>query len=129
MRKWLLIAALAVSSTPAIAADPCIRHDDIHNWTPLNDKTILVEDYRHQKAMLKLIGTCSDLGYHESLAIQSHTAGFGIACIERGDTITTRNSGLHGKCAIVSILPYSGSMNRKDRGESQDQDTHHHIGY
>ena len=127
MRNWLLAAAFIATSTPAFATDPCIRHDDIHNWTVLNDRTILVEDYRHQKAVLKLIGTCSDLGYHESLAIRSHTGGFGIACIERGDTITTRNSGLHGTCAIVSILPYSGSMNRKDSGESQD--THHHIGY
>jgi hypothetical protein len=128
MRKWLFAAALIATSTPAFATDPCIRHDDIHNWTALNDKTILVENYRHQKAMLKLIGTCSDLGYHESLAISSHTAGFGIACIERGDTITTRNSGLHGTCAIVSISPYNGSMNRKNPGEGNDTGQHH-TGY
>jgi hypothetical protein len=121
MRKWVLIAALAATSTPAWAGDPCIRHDDIHNWIPVNDKTILVEDHWHHRAMLKLIGTCSDLGFHESLAIQSHTEGFGIACIERGDTITTRNSGLHGKCAIVSILPYNGSMNRKDWNNDTSQ--------
>jgi hypothetical protein len=126
MRKWLLIAAFAVTSSPALAGDPCIRHDDIHNWTPVNDRTILVEDHWHKKVMLKLIGTCSDLGYHEALAIQSHDAGFGIACIERGDTITTRNSGLHGKCAIVAILPYEGSMNRKDW--SNDSSQHKPIG-
>ncbi|HUO90727.1 MAG TPA: DUF6491 family protein [Rhizomicrobium sp.] len=125
MRKWLLTAALIAAATPAFAADPCIRHDDIRNWVPLNDRTIVVENHWHQKAMLKLIGTCSDLGYHESLAIRSHTAGFGIACIERGDMITTRNSGLHGTCAIVSISPYSGSMNLHDR----DTGDHHHIGY
>jgi hypothetical protein len=30
--------------------------------------------------------------------------------VERGDTITTRNSGLHGTCAITSITPYNGPM-------------------
>jgi hypothetical protein len=118
MHKWILIAALAATSTPAFAADPCIRHDDIRNWTALDDRTVILENYSHKKAMLKLVGTCYNLRYYEALAIRSRNGG--VSCVERGDTVINRNSGTYGTCAIISITPYTGPMTTKPQASQSD---------
>jgi hypothetical protein len=102
MRKLILIAGAVtmLSGTPAFADSSCIRHDDIYNC-----KSIVLENYRHQKVLLKLIGTCGDFKFHESLAISAR-GETGLSCVQPGDTIVTRNSGFQGRCAVVSVAPY-----------------------
>ncbi len=132
MRTSLLLAAAAVLlASPALAApgSTCIRHDQIDNWTALSDKQVVLEDISHHKVLVKLIGTCSDLKFHETLAVGGHGVT-GLSCVEPGDTITTRNNGLGGRCAVVSVEPYTGSMTaHHDDHADADHGGDHHSGY
>ena len=112
MRKlFLVLAGIAVlTATSASASTSCIRHDDIYNWNNLDDKTLILENYRHQKFMAKLIGTCQDLTFHQRLIIKSPGA-LRISCVEKGDIVITRNNGISGRCAITSITPYPAPVN------------------
>jgi len=114
MRRPILIAAvaLAVLATPAAAASTrgttCVRHNDIYNWTALSDKLLVVENYRHQKVLLKLIGTCYGFKFREAIAFRNR-GGSDLDCIGPGDDIFVRDSGAGGRCAVVSVAPYSGT--------------------
>lgn len=131
MRKLLLIAAaVSVLATPALAArnNTCIRQDDIRNWTAINDKQVILENYRHQKVLLKLIGTCQNLRWREAIEIRSPGASR-LSCVSRGDTIITRGFGGGGgvgagRCAIVGIEPYNGPMNPR-RANASDRHGDH----
>ena len=106
MRKLIFIlAGLAILTTTPALATACIRHDDIYNWNNLNDRTLVLENYRHQKFLVKLIGTCQDFTYHQRLIIKSPGA-LRISCVEKGDIVITPNNGISGRCAITSIEPY-----------------------
>lgn len=107
MRRFLsAVAGLAVlAATPALA-DTCIRQNDIRNRSSINDKTLILENYRHQKFLVKLIGTCSDFKFREKLVIKSR-GGFGISCVQMGDTVITRGFGLPGRCSVTSVEPYT----------------------
>jgi Family of unknown function (DUF6491) len=114
MHKLLLTAAAAaiLLSTPAVLATPawadsCVRQDDIRNWTSLDDKSIVLENYHHDKVLLKLIGTCSGFKFHESLAIRSPGA-MALSCVQRGDEIVTHDTGFRGSCTVISVTPYNG---------------------
>jgi hypothetical protein len=124
MRKLLLAAAIiAISATSASAADPCIRRNQIRNWGSINDRTIVVEDFSRQRVQLRLIGTCSGLRFTDSLWVRSRAGGgSGLSCIQRGDTITTRNSGTRGTCSISSITPFAGPLPSR-RGSRQTNAT------
>jgi hypothetical protein len=127
MRKMLLLAGAAavLLGSPAVAASSCIRHDDIRNWTAINDKTIVLENLRHQKFLMKLIGTCSDFKFHEDLQIRSRDA-LAISCVEPGDTVVTRTSGFRGLCTITSVTPYTGDPHHDG---DHDSDRHGHDSY
>ncbi|HLJ51976.1 MAG TPA: DUF6491 family protein [Rhizomicrobium sp.] len=106
MRKLflILVGTAMLAATPALA-DSCIRHDDIYNWNNLDDRTLILENYRHQKFMVKLVGTCQDFTFHQRLIIKSPGA-LRISCVQRGDIVITPNNGISGRCAITSITPY-----------------------
>lgn len=99
-----LVGLAVLAATPALA-DTCIRHNDIYNWSSIDDKTLILENYRHEKWKVKLIGTCSGFKFHERLAIRSRP-GFALSCVERGDDVITRDAGIRGRCSIVSIERY-----------------------
>jgi hypothetical protein len=106
MRKLFLILAGTVMLTATSAsADSCIRHDDIYNWNNLDDRTLVLENYRHQKFLVKLVGTCQGFNFHQRLIIKSPGA-LRISCVEKGDIVITPNNGISGRCAITSIAPY-----------------------
>jgi hypothetical protein len=108
MRKLIFIlAGLAIlTATPALADSACIRHDDIYNWNNLDDRTLVLENYRHQKFLVKLVGTCQDFTYHQRLIIKSPGA-LRISCVQKGDIVITPNNGISGRCAITSISQYT----------------------
>ena len=125
MKKFVLAAALCIAAaTPALARPAvCIRQDNIRNWTALNDRQIVLEDYNHHKALLKLIGTCSGFRFSEALVIRSPGA-MGLSCVEIGDTIVT-HQGIGGRCAITSVMPYDGPMTTHgDHHDDHDSDHH-----
>lgn len=130
MRKWILtFAAATLFATPALARPAiCIRHDDISNWTALNDKQIVLENYQHQKALLNLIGTCSGFKFTDQLEIRSPGA-MGLSCIQAGDTVVTRQSGFHGRCSVVSIQPYTGPVRGHGGDHGNDHGGDHQNGY
>ena len=110
MRKLILLAgaaAVLLAGSPALAASSCIRQDDVRNWTAINDKNIVLENLRHEKFLMKLVGTCSDFKFHEDLEIRSHGA-IGLSCVQSGDTVVTRTSGFRGLCTVTSVTPYTG---------------------
>ena len=131
MRKLLLItAALAALTTQASAITTsgrtCVRHNEIYNWAAIDDKHIVVEDNRHKKVLLKLIGTCQNLRFHETIAFRN-PAGFGLDCISTGDDVLVRSfaSGV-GRCSVVDVQPYSGSMNWHDHSQADDHNNGDH---
>lgn len=131
MRKLLLLAATlcVAATTPVLARDwnrddrICIRQDDVRNWTALSDKKIVIESYRHKRALLRLIGTCSGFRFTDALEIRSPGASR-LSCVSVGDTIVT-HQGIGGRCAVVSVTPYAGSMNHHDRDHDNDSDDDH----
>jgi len=133
MRKLLLItAALAALASPAAAAPTigggtsCVRHNDIYNWTALNDKQLVVENYRHQKVLLNLIGTCYGFKFREAIAIRNRGAS-DLDCISPGDTVFVRDTGLGGRCAVTSVAPYNGTTNtRYSHDHNNDDHGDHH---
>ncbi len=121
MRKFILMAAAAavLASTPAFAAPPsvCIRQDDLYNWTALNDKHVVIENYQHKKALLTLIGVCTGLKFHETIAIRS-PGGTGLSCISPGDTLSVRDLGMNQRCAIIKVEPYTAPAATPAAGQS-----------
>jgi Family of unknown function (DUF6491) len=113
MRTPILIAAAAtalLAAAPALASPAvCIQRDNIKNWSSIDDRHIVLLDYRHKRALLTLIGTCSGFKFHEALAIKT-PGEIGISCISNGDDILTRDAGLPGRCSIVKIEPYDGPV-------------------
>jgi hypothetical protein len=106
MRRLIFaLAGLAVLATTPALADSCIRHDDLYNWSSINDKTVILENFRHEKWLAKLVGTCGNFKFHERIEIRSPGA-LGISCIEKGDSVITRDVGIPGRCSIVSIERY-----------------------
>ena len=122
MRKLLpaLFGLAVLTTTPAYAvpANACIRHDDIYNWSSINDKTIVLENYRHQKFLLKLLGTCGNFKFHESLIIKARGA-LGISCVEPGDNVITHDVGFRGVCSVLSIAPYTPGMEKKPDADNK----------
>ena len=114
MRKSILIAAAVavLGATPALADRPavCIRHDDIRNWSSLDDKHLVLENYHHLKALMTLIGTCSDFKFSDAIEIRGPGES-GLDCISPGDEVQTRGIGsgpIHGRCAITKVEVYTG---------------------
>lgn len=130
MRKLLLITvALAAIAVPAAAAPTigggttCVRHDDIYSWDALNDKQLIVENIRHQKVLLGLIGSCSGFKFRETIVIRSRGAS-GLDCIARGDDVFVRDNGTGARCSVVSVAPYDGSMNNRYSHGNDNADDH-----
>jgi hypothetical protein len=125
MKKLILASAfLAAAATPAFArSSVCIRQDEIYSWNAIDDKQLVIEDRSHKKALLRLIGTCHDFKFTDTIAIRA-PGSLGISCVEVGDTVSTLGpgSGTGGRCAIVGIEPYTGTV-KKD--EHHDDGGHH----
>ncbi len=128
MRKTILIAAAAaalLAGGPAFAkTDVCIRHDDIRNWTALNDRQVVMENYHHQKALLELLGPCSGLQFHEALAIRS-PGSTQLSCIETGDEILVQDMGMRQRCVIRKITAYAGDMHPHPYVSDKHDGDHH----
>ncbi len=124
MRTSLFVAVAMLAATPALAAPSvCIRQDDIRNWSSPDDKHLVLENYRHQKALLTLIGTCSGFKFTETIAIRSPGAT-GLSCISRGDTVRTHDLGFRGTCAVVKIEPYTGPIGNHPSDANQSSNSH-----
>ena len=129
MQKAILIAvatAVLLASAPALA-DPavCIRQDELYNWTALNDKHVVIENYQHKKALLTLIGVCTGLKFHDTIAIRS-PGGTGLSCISPGDELSLRDLGMRERCAITKVEPYTAPAVAHTADHSSDHSDGNH---
>jgi hypothetical protein len=121
MRKFVLVLALAAAAgtSPASAARVCLEVGHIYNWSAIDDRTLIVEDDWHKKFRLKLIGVCSNLKFHESLAFKS-PGSLDISCLSPGDEVITREFGMGPEhCGVTRIEAYTPEMERADKAAAQ----------
>ena len=131
MKKALLLAAALAALAPntALAERPCLEFGYIYNWTALNDRTLIVEDYYHRKYKMSLIGVCYNLKFHERLAFKSPGA-LALTCLSPGDEVITRDFGTgFSRCAITHIDYYTPEMERADRAAADAAKEQRHGGY
>jgi hypothetical protein len=116
MKTILATAILGTSilCAPAFAATPCLQQSQIYSWDALNDRTLIVEDMRHQKFKLNLMVSCQHLQFHQRLGFKtfSNTA---LACLTRGDNVISGTEIGPQMCPIKSIELYTPAMEKADK--------------
>jgi hypothetical protein len=125
----LAIAGLAaLVATPAVAERGCLRGIDIYSFDAKNDRTLIVENNRHQKFRLALFGTCTGMRFKQRLAFKT-IGGSDLSCLSRGDEVRTRDfgSGIREVCVISKIEPYTAEMQAADKAEKAAKE--HHKSY
>src|ERR1700744_4109820 len=108
------VLAATLFSAPALAATPCLQQSQIYSWDALNDRTLIVEDMRHQKFKLNLMVSCQHLQFHQRLGFKtfSNTA---LACLEKGDEVISGTEIGPQMCPIKSIEAYTPDMEKADK--------------
>jgi Family of unknown function (DUF6491) len=106
------LIASPVSAQTNVNQSNCVRNDQINNWKAFNDRLVMIESYSHRKVLLRLIGTCQNLTFKNSLAIKSFS-GMGLSCVSVGDEVISRGFGSRGRCAIVGVEPYTPGLEKK----------------
>jgi hypothetical protein len=114
MTKMLMAAMALAISVPAYAAEPCLRLDNISGWTTPNDKTLIVENYQHQKFKLTFMGSCPNLKYHEKLGFKVF-GGTRLSCLTRGDSVIQRDVIGPARCPISKVELYTPEMEKDDK--------------
>jgi hypothetical protein len=114
---FLIGAAAALVASPASAQmnvnqSNCVRNNQINNWKAFSDKLLMIESYNHRRVLLRLIGTCQNLAFKNSIAIKSNP-GMGLSCVSVGDEVISRGFGSRGRCSIVSVEPYTKGLEKK----------------
>src|SRR3954471_22446925 len=94
MLTRILFAAATVTAmaVPAVAQPECMTENDLYNWTSPNAKTVILESNRGRKVVLRLVGSCPELAFHENLAFNT-PGSTRLSCISAGDTLTTHTAG------------------------------------
>src|ERR1700761_664833 len=92
---FLAGAALALVAPPVAAqnnvnSSNCVRNNQINNWKAFSDKLVMIESYNHRKVLLRLIGTCQNLAFKNTLAVRS-VGGTGLSCVSVGDEVYARS--------------------------------------
>ena len=111
---FLVGVAAALITSPVSAQSNCVRNSQIFNYKVFSDKLLMLEGYNHNKVLLKLIGTCQNLAFKNSIAIKS-IGGSSLSCVSIGDVVISRGFGStsRGRCAITSIEPYTPGLEKK----------------
>jgi len=122
MLKRTLIGAAAVlaMAAPALAQPECMTENDLYNWTSPNAKTVILESNRGRKVVLRLVGACPELAFHENLAFGT-PGSTRLSCISAGDTLTTLTvGGGRHTCAVASVEPFTPGHDYKHEGREGD---------
>ncbi|HXC54986.1 MAG TPA: hypothetical protein VNU97_06800 [Rhizomicrobium sp.] len=113
MRKlFLAFCGLALLGTTPALADSCVRRNDIRDWNSPARRTLVLENYAHQKILLTMNGTCLGFGVYDSFQVTGLMAA-PASCIVAGDIVRTHWAGEPGVCTILSVTPYTGEMHPK----------------
>jgi hypothetical protein len=120
-KSTLFIASLAVViAVPAFANPPCLEFGRIWNWKVVDNKTVIVEDDTHQKFKFGLMGYCPEIQfYRDTLGFESH-GGTRLSCMTPGDDVIIHTAGIHQRCPISAIVPYTAEMEKAEKVTAQD---------
>jgi len=122
MRKIVPAAlALVIFALPSRASTPCLQIGRIWSFTPLDNKTLIVEDQLYRKFQITLAGYCPRLPFKINLTIKSASGINGLDCVERGDTVITHDVGVHYNCPVMGIVPYTPGMDKADEAKKAGQ--------
>ncbi|HEY1707826.1 MAG TPA: DUF6491 family protein [Rhizomicrobium sp.] len=114
--------ALALFTTAPASAEPaCLRNIDIWSFDAPNDKTVIVENTRHLKYKVSVMGTCSGLHFHNHLAFKTLANG-NLACLSKGDQVISRDEGMVGICSVTNIELYTPAMQAADKAAKAAKD-------
>jgi hypothetical protein len=117
MHKTILIAAgLSVLMTaPVFASSTCLEYGNIYNFNALDDRTLIVEDYSHNKFKVSLMGVCPELPFKEGIGFKSFGPHMMLTCVSSGDDIVTHSFGIgRQRCPIRSVTAYTPDMAKAD---------------
>ena len=116
--KTILFAAtllLAAAAAPASATDDtCLMHRYVEGWGSHGDHAMIVNDRFNHKYLLSLAGYCADLDFSTAVGIRSPGGGGGNSCVDRGDKVVMRGSGMMGgdSCWVTKIERYTPDMEK-----------------
>ena len=110
-----VLLALAL---PARADTACLQIGRIWSFTPLDSRTLIVEDQLHRKFELALEGYCPRLPFKLNLAIRSAGGVNGLDCVRRGDAVISQDVGMNYTCPVMSVLPYTPEMEKADKAKA-----------
>ena len=109
-----VILGTALLGSSAMASTPCLQQSQIYSWDALNDRTLIVEDMRHQKFKLNLMVSCQHLQFHQRLGFKTF-GGSALACLTRGDEVISGTEIGPQMCPIKSIEAYTPQMEKADK--------------
>ena len=120
MRSGFLLAAavLVCVAVPAIAqpgGPVCLRQIDLYSFDAVpGNRSLIVEDRRHQRYRLNFQGICTGLQYKMGLAFKSFSNS-SLSCLSRGDQVIQRDPVGPSHCVIRDIQRQTPEMDRADR--------------
>ena len=116
--KTLLLATtlfLAAAATSAFAADnACLMQNYVDGWGTRGDHELVISDRFGRKYLASLAGYCADLDFSTAVGIRSPGGGGGNSCVDRGDKVVMRGSGMMGgdSCWVTKIERYTPDMEK-----------------
>lgn len=129
MKSRILTAALvatlgcaAVLPVSPAAAQPrndrvCLRQIDMYSFDAVpGNRSLIVEDRRHQRYRVNFMGICSNLQYKLGLRFKSFSNS-NLSCLSRGDQVIQRDPVTPAPCVIRDIQRQTPEMDRADMME------------
>ena len=129
----LAAAVAALVATPALAQNgethwnknddahrACLQIGNIWSWRAPNNRSLIVENDRHQKFKLDLMGYCPGLRFKETIAFKA-IGGMSLSCITPGDYIFFHDIGWESRCVIQKVTPYTAAMEKADKAKKDDK--------
>ena len=123
MKNRFLVATLAYAAILSVAgpaaAQPqqgrvCLRQIDMYSFDAVpGNRSLIVEDRRHQRYRLNFQGICNGLQF--KLGLRFKTFGTSnLTCLSRGDQVLQRDPIGPGRCVIRDIQYQTPDMDRAD---------------
>jgi hypothetical protein len=124
MRSSLLVLAAVsawafLSAGPAAAAIDCLRVGDVYTFHVRDNRTVIVEDRRHNKFKVDLMAICPQLKFKFGLGFKS-LGGTTLSCLGPGDYVLARDRAMGpDRCPISKVTAYTPAMEKADKAREK----------
>jgi hypothetical protein len=112
----VLLIAVPAAAQPRDARRPapCLRQIDMYSFDAVpGNRSLIVEDRRHQRYRVNLQGICNGLQF--KLGLRFKTFGTSnLTCLSRGDQVLQRDPLGPSRCIIRDIQYQTPDMDRDD---------------